>query len=40
MEHESNDDTNCNWYSWYSHQRIDKSTGGHGNKRTSGDHTN
>ena len=40
MEHESNSDTNCNWCSYYSHQRIDKSTSGLGNKRMSGDHPN
>ena len=33
-------DNNCNWCAWYSHQRIDKGTGGFGNKRTSGDHPN
>ena len=32
--------SNCNWRSWYRHRRIDKGTGGFGNKRTSGDHTN
>ena len=30
----------CNWCTWYSHQRIDKVTGGLGNKRMSGDHPN
>ena len=40
MEHESDGDTNCNWYVWYSHQRIDEGTGGLGNKRTNGDHPN
>ena len=40
MEHESYSDTNCNECSWYSHQRIDTGTGGHGNKRKSGDHPN
>ena len=38
MEHEKDGDTNSNWFSWYSHQRINKGTGGLGNKRTSGDH--
>ena len=38
MEHGS--DTNCNKWTRYSHQRIDKGTGGLGNKRTSGDHSN
>ena len=36
MKHESDGDTNCNWRARYSHQR----TGGLGNKRTSGDHSN
>ena len=40
VEHESDGDTNCNWYSWYSHQRIDTVTGELGNKRTSGYHSN
>ena len=40
MEHESDGDTNCNWCSWYSQQRIGKGTGGLENKRTSGDHPN
>ena len=40
MQHESDGDTNCNWYARYSHQRIDKETGGTGNKRTRGDHPN
>ena len=40
MEHESDVYTNCNWCSWYSHQRINKGTGGLGNKRTRGDHSN
>ena len=39
MKHESNSDTNCNWYLWYSHQRIGTMSGGLGNKR-SGDHPN
>ena len=39
MEHESGDDTISNWRTRYSHQRIDKGTGGFGNKRTSGDHS-
>ena len=40
VENENDGDTNFNWYSQYSHQRIDKGTGGLGNKRTSGDHLN
>ena len=31
VEHESDDYTNWNWCSWYSHQRIGTRTGGHGN---------
>ena len=40
MEHESDNYTNCDWCSWYSHQMISTRTGGLGNKRTSGDHPN
>ena len=40
MEHESDDDTNCNWCSRYSHQMIGTGTGGLGNKRVMGDHPN
>ena len=40
VEHESDDNTNCNWCSWYSHQRTKKGTGGLENKRTIGDHPN
>ena len=40
VEHESDGDTNCNWCSWHSHQRIGTRTGGLENKRTSGDHLN
>ena len=40
MEHERDIYTNCDWYSWYSHQRIIKGTGGLGKERTSGDHPN
>ena len=35
---ESDDYTNCNWYTWYNHRRIGKGTGGLGNNRVSGDH--
>ena len=38
--HESGDNTNCNWCSCYSHQRISTRTGGLGNKRTSGNDPN
>ena len=38
VECESDGDTNHNWCSWYSNQKIDSGTGGLGNKRTSGDH--
>ena len=40
VEHENGGYTNCNWCSWYSHQRIGKRTVGHGNKRTNRDHPN
>ena len=40
VEHESDGDTNCNWCSWYSHQKISKGTGRRENKWTSGDHPN
>ena len=39
-KHESEDNTNCNWCSWYSHQRISTRNEKLGNKRTSGDHPN
>ena len=32
--------TNCNWCSWYSHQRTNKGTGGIGNRSTSRDPPN
>ena len=31
---------NCNWWTWYSHQRTAIGTGRLGNKMTSGDHPN
>ena len=40
QEHESDYYTNCNWCSWYSHQRIGKRTRGLGNERKSGDRPN
>ena len=40
MEHESNGDTNRNWCTRYSHQRIGRRNGGLGDKRMSGDHSN
>ena len=40
VKHKSDGDTNYNWRSWYCHQRIDIETGGLGNKRMSGDHSN
>ena len=40
MKHKSDDDTDCNWCSWHSHQRIDTGTGGLGNNRTSEDNPN
>ena len=38
--HESDSDTNCNWCSWYNHQRFGKMTRWHGNKRMGGDNSN
>ena len=35
MEHESDGDTNSNWCTRNSRQRMDKRTGEHGNKRTN-----
>ena len=40
MEHERNGYTNCNWYSWYSHQKIGIGIGGLRNNRMSGDYPN
>ena len=40
MEYESDADTNCNWYTWYSHQKIGTGNREHGNKGTSGGHSN
>ena len=37
---ETDDYTNCNWCSWYSHQNIDTKTEEIGNNRTSGNHPN
>ena len=39
-KHKSDFDTSCNWYSWYSHQRIWSRTGGLWTKKTSGDQSN
>ena len=40
MDHESAGDTNFNWCTQHSHQRIGTGTGGYGNKKTNGDHPN
>ena len=40
VEPESDSDTNCNWCSCYSRQRINTGTRGLGNMRTSWDHPN
>ena len=40
MEHKNDSDTNCNSSARYNQQRVDKGTGGLGNKWTSGDHPN
>ena len=34
--HESDNYTTCNWYSWYTHQRVGTKTGGLGNNGTGG----
>ena len=38
MEHDSDCDTNCNWFTRYIYQRISTETGGLEDKRTSGNH--
>ena len=38
LERESDTSTNCNWSSWYSHERIDTRTRELGNNMTSGNH--
>ena len=38
-EHECDGDASWNWNARYIHQSIDKGTGGLGNERTSGDHS-
>ena len=40
MEHESDVDTSCNWYTCYSHQRVGTRTGRLGNKKAGGDYLN
>ena len=40
FKYEIDGNTNCNWCTWNNPQRIDKGTGGVGNKRMSGDHPN
>ena len=40
MEHEIENNTNCNWHTRYSHQRTGTRTGGLGNKRTNENHPN
>ena len=37
-EHEADDGTNCNRYTWKNYQKIEKWTRRFGNKRTRGDH--
>ena len=32
VKHENDENTNCNWCSWHSHQKIDTKTGELGNK--------
>ena len=38
MENESDNDANCNYHAWYSHQMISTENGRFGNMRTNGDH--
>ena len=40
MEHEGDDDTNCNWCSWNSPQKLGKRVGRVGNQSMSRDHPN
>ena len=40
IEHESDNNTNCDWCFWYSNSRIIKGTGGLGSWRSIGDHPN
>ena len=40
MEHESDSDTNCNWFAQYSNQRIGTGIRGLGNKWTIRDYPN
>ena len=40
MKYESDGDTNSNWCTRYSYQRIGTETGGLGNKKTKGDYLN
>ena len=40
LEHESDNYTNCDWYFWYTHQRIIKEIGELENKTTWGDYPN
>ena len=40
MEHEGDDDTNCNWGAWNNLQSLGKVAGGVGNKKTNRYHSN
>ena len=40
VEHENDDDTNCNWWSWYNHKWIGAVRGKLGNKGMSRDQRN
>ena len=40
MNHESNNNTNCDWCVWYTNKRIIKWTGGRGSWRRIEDHPN
>ena len=40
VKRESDGDTNCNWCSWYSHQKTGTESRGVGNNRMNKDHLN
>ncbi len=40
MEHEGNNNTNCDWCFWHGNKRIIKGPGGFGIWRPRGDHPN
>ena len=40
VEHECDDDTNCNWCSWYGPKKLGRKIWGSGNQRKNQDHPN